>query len=173
MIEDFTDEYRRYKVIGQKALDQLSEPDINRVIGQGNNSVAVIVRHLSGNLVSRFTDFLDTDGEKPWRNRDAEFEDAEYGRAEAQQLWDRGWEVLEGTLGSLSEADLGRRVTIRGQELTVHEALSRSLAHVAYHIGQIVLLGRACQGASWEWISIPRGKSEEYNQSPTMEKKPQ
>ena len=113
MIEDFTDEYRRYKVIGQKALDQLSEPDINRTIGHGNNSVAVIVRHLSGNLVSRFTDFLDADGEKPWRDRDAEFEDAEYSRAEVQQLWDRGWEVLEGTLGSLSEADLERRVTIR------------------------------------------------------------
>lgn len=173
MIEDFTDEYLRYKIIGRKALDQLSDADLNRVIGEGNNSVAVIVRHLGGNLTSRFTDFLETDGEKPWRDRDAEFEHADYDREEVTRRWDSGWEVLEGTLKKLNDADLGRRVTIRGQVFTVHEALSRSLAHVAHHVGQMVLLSRIWKGEAWEWISIPRGKSEEYNRQPTMEKRPQ
>jgi hypothetical protein len=173
MIKDVIDEYRRYKIIGQKALDQLSEGDINRAFGEGTNSAAVIVRHLSGNLLSRFTDFLTSDGEKPWRNRDAEFDQVNYSQAEMNECWARGWDVLEDQLGKLSEADLDRRVTIRGQELSVRQALLRSLAHTAYHVGQIVLLARVCKGEGWEWISIPRGKSEEYNRDPTLERRSQ
>lgn len=173
MIKDIIDEYQRYKMTGQKALDQLSDSDLNRVIGEGNNSVAIIVRHLSGNFISRFTDFLTADGEKPWRNREAEFDFAEYSRAEIYESWSRGWGVLEGQLMTLSEADVEKRVTIRGQELTVEQALLRSLAHTAYHIGQIVLLARILKVENWEWISIPRGKSEEYNRNPTLERRPQ
>lgn len=172
MLKDFIDEYERYKITGQKAISQLSGTELNRVIGEGNNSVAVIARHISGNLISRFTDFLETDGEKPWRNREAEFEHADYSPEEVNDLWARGWEVLERELKKLSDADLERHVTIRGQALTVHEALARSVSHVAYHTGQIVLLARICKGEGWEWITIPRGKSEEYNRQPTMEKGP-
>jgi hypothetical protein len=133
----------------------------------------VIVRHISGNLESRFTDFLSSDGEKPWRDRDAEFAGMNYGRDEIDRLWESGWSVVERELALLSDGDLERRVTIRGQPFTVHEALSRSLAHTAYHVGQIVLLARMLKGSDWKWISIPRGESAQYNQNPTMEKKPE
>lgn len=173
MIKDFVDEYRRYRVIGEKALAQVSDAGLNRVLSPDNNSVAVIVRHVSGNLVSRFTDFLTGDGEKPWRNREAEFEEKEYGRQELERTWADGWRVLEDELAKLADADLERRVRIRGRTLTVHEALARSLSHVAYHVGQIVLLARILSEGEWQWISIPKGKSEDYNQNPDMEKRPQ
>jgi uncharacterized damage-inducible protein DinB len=173
MLKSFSDEYERYKIVGRKAIDQVSDEALNEVAGADGNSIAVIVRHISGNLVSRFTDFLTTDGEKPWRDRDSEFEDTRPARDEIIEMWDRGWRVLESQLSTLSDSDLDRRVEIRGQSLTVHEALSRSLAHAAYHIGQIVLLARILKEGDWQWLSIPRGKSKEYNQNPTMEKKPQ
>jgi uncharacterized damage-inducible protein DinB len=173
MIKDFIDEYLRYKVIGRKAIDQVPDADLNRVVGEDTNSIAVIVRHISGNLESRFTDFLSSDGEKPWRDRDAEFAETKYARAEIDRLWEGGWAVLERELARLSDGDLERRVTIRGQAFTVHEALSRSLAHTAYHVGQIVLLARMLKGNDWKWISIPRGQSDQYNKNPTMEKKPE
>jgi uncharacterized damage-inducible protein DinB len=173
MLKDFSDEYERYKIIGRKAIDQVSDDALNEVMGPDNNSIAVIVRHISGNFVSRFTDFLTTDGEKPWRDRDSEFEDGRHTRQEVNQLWDRGWSVLENQLAALSDADLERQVYIRGHAFTVHEALARSLAHAAYHVGQIVLLARILTGENWSWLTIPKGKSKEYNQNPTMEKKPQ
>lgn len=173
MLKDFSDEYARYKAIGQKAMAQVTDEALNRVIGQDNNSMAIIVRHISGNLISRFTDFLSSDGEKPWRDRDTEFADATYNRQEIDALWGKGWSVLEAELAALSEADLQETVTIRGHPLTVHEALSRSLAHTAYHIGQVVLLARLLADADWQWISVPKGKSKEYNLNPTMEKQPQ
>jgi uncharacterized damage-inducible protein DinB len=173
MIKDFIDEYLRYKIIGRKAIDQVPDADLNRIVGEDANSIAVIVRHISGNLESRFTDFLSGDGEKSWRDRDAEFAEAEYDRSEIDRLWEAGWSVLERELARLSDGDLEGRVTIRGQAFTVHEALSRSLAHTAYHVGQIVLLARILKGNDWEWISIPRGQSKQYNQNPTMEKKPE
>jgi len=172
MLKDFSDEYERYRIIGEKAIAQVSDDSINQVVGEGGNSIAVIVRHISGNLISRFTDFLTSDGEKPWRNRDSEFDQVIYSRKEIVDLWNSGWEVLKNGLSQLNDADLQRQVTIRGQVLTVHEALSRSVAHTAYHIGQIVLLARILKGDEWQWISIPRYKSKEYNQNPTMEKKP-
>lgn len=172
MIKNFVDEYQRYRLLGQKALAQVSDQDLNRVIGEGNNSVAMIVRHISGNLISRFTDFLTSDGEKPWRNREAEFEEKQYGKEEVDRLWARGWDVLESELAKLTDSDLEKRVSIRGQTLTVHEALSRSLAHTASHVGQVVLLARILSHGNWQWLSIPKGKSADYNQNPTMEKKP-
>jgi uncharacterized damage-inducible protein DinB len=173
MLKTFVDEYERYKLIGQKAIDQVSDDGLNQIIGQDNNSIAVIVRHISGNLISRFTDFLTSDGEKPWRHRDAEFEDKHYSRQEITQLWTSGWRRLEDELAKLTDADLENVVQIRGQSLTVHEALARSTAHVAYHVGQIVLLGRILSDGNWQWISIPKGQSEIYNQNPILEKKPE
>lgn len=156
MLRDFIDEYSRYQNTGQKALAQIPDTFLNKPVGEQNNSVAIIVRHVGGNLVSRFTDFLTTDGEKPWRDRDSEFADKSYTRAEIMAIWDKGWSVLNAELAKLTDADLGRIVTIRGQELTVHAALARSVAHTAYHVGQIVLIARMAAGDKWEWITIPR-----------------
>jgi hypothetical protein len=173
MLKDFVDEFERYRLIGSKALDQMSDEGLNRVVAPGINSAAMIVRHLSGNLLSRFTDFLTSDGEKSWRDRDAEFEERPYSRAEMTDWWNKGWGLLLVELAKLAEADMNKTVTIRGQVFTVHEALARSVTHVSYHVGQIVVLARIMQGDHWQWNSVPKGKSKEYNQNPTQEKKPQ
>jgi Protein of unknown function (DUF1572) len=172
VIESFQTELARYRSIGQKALAQIPDGALDRVPTPDGNSVAVIVRHLSGNMKSRFTDFLTTDGEKPWRQRDREFEEWHPTRAELETAWNEGWAVLEGALAGLSDSHLQRQVTIRGQNLTVHDALSRALGHIAYHVGQIVLLARIHAEGGWDWISIPKGGSAAYNANPTKEKGP-
>ncbi len=172
MLKDFIDEFLRYKLAGQKAIAQLSAADLNKIPGAEMNSIAMIVRHISGNLASRFTDFLSSDGEKSWRNREEEFAQVEYDQEQIMQLWESGWQVLESELAKLSDEDLSRVVTIRGQALTVHQALLRSLAHISNHVGQIILLARMQAQENWDWVSIPRGKSADYNQNPTMEKRP-
>jgi len=171
LIRDFIDEYARYRRIGDKAIAQVADNDLNKVLSADNNSVAVIVRHISGNLISRFADFLTSDGEKPWRDRDSEFEDVMYDRQSVAQMWADGWQVLESELSNLPDDLLHENVYIRGNPLTVHEALCRSLAHVSYHVGQIVFLARVLNEGNWQWISIPRGQSGEYNKKPTKEKK--
>src|SRR3954471_8104605 len=120
MISDFVDEYRRYRLIGEKAIAQVSDDALNALPQADANSIAMIVRHVGGKLASRFTGFLTEDGEKPWRERDAEFETRDYTRAEVQEWWARGWDVLERELGALGDGDLARAVRIRGQSLTVH-----------------------------------------------------
>jgi hypothetical protein len=171
IIQDYLDEYARYKAIGEKALEQMPDAALNRHFGQDGNSAAVIVRHVSGNFLSRFTDFMTADGEKPWRKRDEEFEVRDYTRKETMERWTEGWAVLEKEVGALQGGDLAKTVRIRSKELTVNEAIARSLAHVAYHVGQIVVLARInCEG-EWKWITIPRGKSEQYNQNPTFERR--
>ena len=172
MIKNFIDEFLRYKLKGQKAITQLSAADLNKIPGHEMNSIAMIVRHISGNLASRFTDFLTSDGEKSWRNREEEFAQVEYDQEQIMQLWESGWQVLENGLAKLSDEDLSREVIIRGQALTVHQALLRSLAHISNHVGQIILLARMQAQEDWDWVSIPRGKSADYNQNPTMEKRP-
>jgi hypothetical protein len=132
----------------------------------------MLVRHLAGNFRSRFTDFLTSDGEKPSRDRDDEFADGPFTRAEIDEAWAAGWKVLEDTLEDMGEDDLSSSVRIRGQELSVHAALSRSLAHAAMHVGQIVLLARMVASDEWKWITIPKGQSKQYNQNPSMEKLP-
>lgn len=171
-VQDFTDEYARYRAIGEKALAQVSDDGLNRVVAPNGNSIAMLVRHLGGNLQSRFTNFLTEDGEKPWRDRDAEFADRTYTRSEMDDQWTAGWKALEQALDDVGEDDLQSTVKIRGQVHTVHEALCRSLAHAAMHVGQIVLLARIVATDEWKWISIPKGKSQEYNQNPSMEKRP-
>ncbi|HTK50148.1 MAG TPA: DUF1572 family protein [Gemmatimonadaceae bacterium] len=172
LIEDFRSEYARYRELADKALAQMPDAELNRVPSPEGNSAAMIVRHVSGNLVSRFTNFLVEDGEKPDRDRESEFEERPYERAELERLWRRGFAVVDDALAPLTDADLSRTVTIRGQPLTVHAALARSVAHTAYHVGQIVLLARMSAESPWQSLSIPRGKSAAYDASPTREKRP-
>lgn len=172
LIKDLVDEYARYRSIGERAIQQVPDESLNSVLGADNNSIAVIVRHISGNLVSRFTDFLNSDGEKPWRDRDSEFQDRHYDRRDVERLWAEGWAVLEAQLSELTDEQMQNQVYIRGQAWTIHAALCRSLAHVAYHVGQIVLLARILNDGNWKWLSIPKGQSGEYNMNPTKERKP-
>lgn len=163
-------EYRRYKALGDSTLSQLDDEALCRVPGKESNSVTTVLWHVAGNLESRFTDFLTSDGEKPWRDRDAEFEPRVVSGEDAMAKWNRGWAVVLDALGHLSDADLARRVSVRGQPLSVAEALARSLAHTAYHVGQIVFLGKMWREAEWRCLSIPRGASRAYNANPRNEK---
>ncbi|HEX4946155.1 MAG TPA: DUF1572 family protein [Blastocatellia bacterium] len=156
MLTAYATELAKYKKLGEQTMAQLSEAALNHVPAADANSIAMIVRHLHGNLCSRFTDFLTTDGEKPGRNRGLEFSCTAYTRAEVEQYWAEGWAQLESVLSALTADDLHRIVTIKGKAMTANDALCRALAHMAYHVGQIVLLGRIAQGASWQYLSTPR-----------------
>src|SRR4029078_12245523 len=128
------------------------------------NAIAIIVKHMAGNMRSRWTDFLTSDGEKPDRNRESEFEDAPATREALMQLWDQGWALVFGALEPLSDADLGRTVTIRGEAHSVMQAINRQVAHYAHHVGQIVMLAKHFAGGRWESLSVPRNRSAEFNQ---------
>lgn len=170
IIAPIKSEYQRYKALAEAAIAQVRDADLHKVVGEENNSIAVIMNHISGNLKSRFTNFLTEDGEKPWRNRDEEFEEKGEDRAALFKKWEEAWKTLFHELEALQASDLSKLVRIRGKELTVSEALQRSLAHAAYHAGQIVLLARIHTGKNWKSLSIPRGKSQEYNLNPTKER---
>ncbi len=163
MIADFQKEYQRYRHTGERSLAQMSDEALNHIPAPDGNSAAMIVRHIGGNLKSRFTDFLTSDGEKDWRNRDDEFRDGPFSRNEVDEIWRAGWSALEQALAGLTDESLERIVHIRGEALTVHAALCRSTTHVAYHVGQLVILAREAAEGSWQWISIPKGQSAEYN----------
>lgn len=152
------------KDLGGRAINQLSDDDIHWKLNVASNSVAVIVKHLSGNMVSRWTDFLTSDGEKPYRNRDQEFEDNIPSKQELSSIWEMGWNTLFDTLNGLKGQDLLKSVTIRGESHTVLEAIERQMAHYAYHIGQIVFIGKQIKGEHWVSLNIPKGKSKEYVQ---------
>ncbi len=172
-LEAILNEFNRYRTLAEKSIARLDEERLNRVPGDSTNSVAMLVRHLGGNLRSRFTNFLSEDGEKPWRNRDDEFAQRTYSREEIDEIWSTGWRALEDALNQLSQDDLDRTVQIRSVPLTIHEALARSVSHVAYHVGQIVLITRLLtRPDDWESLSIPPGKSVAYNADPVREKKP-
>jgi uncharacterized damage-inducible protein DinB len=170
MVNDFLLEYDRYRALGERAIAQVSDAALNRVPSPDGNSIGMIVRHVSGNLASRFTDFLTSDGEKPWRDRETEFAERSFTRVEVERMWADGFEVVRKTLDGLTDADLSRKVAIRGQPLTVHAALCRSIAHMASHVGQIVLLARELADRPWQSLSIPRGGSAAYNAAPTRER---
>jgi uncharacterized damage-inducible protein DinB len=170
IVESIRGEFVRYKALAEAAFAQMSDPDLSTEGQNGGNSIAVICWHISGNLRSRFTDFLTSDGEKPWRQREEEFERRTVERAELLEKWNAGWTALLTTLDALTDADLQSTVTVRRQAVLVHEALHRSLAHLAYHVGQIIYLSKALRGAGWTYLSIPPGKSEAYNQNPTGER---
>jgi hypothetical protein len=172
LIEDLRNEFQRYKLLIEKALAQVPDESLNRVVAPGCNSIAMIVRHLNGNLTSRLSEFLTTDGEKVWRDRDTEFLERSYARDELEELWRKAWLVVDQTLGSLTDADMQKKVTIRQEEWPVHGALCRLSAHLSYHAGQIVLLSRMFCEKDWHWLSVPKGKSKEYMSRPAQDRKP-
>ncbi|MCB0761071.1 MAG: DUF1572 family protein [Flavobacteriales bacterium] len=157
-----------YKSLGEKAFEQVSPNRINWYFHNDSNSIAIIVKHMSGNLKSRFTDFLSSDGEKTWRHRDEEFVDDIIDAEQMRAVWESGWKVLFDTLDSLTPADMDKTVIIRGEEHTVVEALNRQLTHHAYHVGQIVFLSKML-ATDWHSLSIPKGGSAAFNSS--MEEK--
>ena len=164
-LKDSLDVFRYYKTLAERAMAQCNETQLFESIDLEANSIAIIVKHMTGNMHSRWRDFLTTDGEKPDRNRDTEFEDAPKTRAELMGLWERGWKILFGALEPLTDADLGRTVTIRTEPHSVTQAINRQIAHYSYHIGQIVFLARhfAAQSGEWKSLTIPRKKSAEFN----------
>lgn len=159
-LRDIARTYRNYKALGERAMAQVSDADLHTLIDPDSNSIAIIVKHLAGNLRSRFSDFLTTDGEKPTRNRDAEFEMADQAsRAEMMQWWESSWKVTLDTIDALTPEDLDRTVYIRKEAFLVVESLNRLVTHTAYHVGQIVFLAKHLAGSKWTSLSIPKGRS--------------
>src|SRR4051794_3043989 len=153
------------KRLADRAVAQVTDDKLHTALDANTNSIAVIMKHVAGNLLSRWTDFLTTDGEKPWRNRDGEFVDAMGSRAELLELWERGWACLLQSLRSLKPAELEKTVLIRGEPHTVPLALERSLGHTCYHIGQIVQVARIHAGERWTTLTIHKGGSEQFNKA--------
>src|SRR5882762_6359371 len=163
-LEDSIASLRAYKKLAEKALDQLSDDEFFVTLDEEGNSVAVIMKHMAGNMFSRWTDFLTTDGEKPNRNRDLEFLiEATTSKKDVLEYWQRGWQCVFDALEPLRAEDLGRKVLIRGEEHTVIQAINRQLMHYANHIGQIVFLAKHFRSTEWKSLSIPRNRSGEFN----------
>jgi hypothetical protein len=156
-------EFARYKALGLKSIQALSDQELNRNVNEAN-SIAVIVKHLHGNMKSRWTHLFTEDGEKPDRDRDGEFEDAALSKADVLKRYTEGWAFLENALSGLQAADFARPVIIRKEPLTLVEAIHRQVSHYAYHVGQIVILAKQFQGSAWQSLSIPKGKSREHSQ---------
>ena len=160
-----------YQGLGERAIAQVKDEDLHRALGEDANSISVIMRHIAGNARSRFSDFLTSDGEKPWRDREGEFTEKAATREDLLDDWSGGWSCLFSAMDALTEADLERIIHIRNEGHTVQEALHRQLAHYGYHVGQIVVLARAFVGSAWVSLSIPRGKSQAFNAEKFTEEK--
>ncbi len=156
--------FQSYKSLGERALSQTSEEALSLSVTSESNSIAVIIQHLHGNMLSRWTDMLSTDGEKEWRDRDAEFEPVRRSRAELMDLWNKGWECLFSSFDALQEEDLPRIILIRSEKHTVVEAIQRQLGHTAYHVGQIVYLAKMFSMGTWQTLSVAKGASKQFNE---------
>jgi len=154
-----------YKDLGDKAFEQLDEKDLHFRPNDESNSIAIIVQHMTGNMLSRFTNFLTEDGEKEWRQRDDEFEIHHYSKQQVIDLWEKGWKCFLDTLDSLTEDDLLKTIYIRKEALTVIDAINRQLAHYPHHIGQILFIGKMIKGEKWKSLSIPKNQSIQFNQA--------
>ena len=163
IVKSMEEEYLRYKKLGEGALAQVGDADLSKEPPGNGNSLAALVWHISGNLESRFTDFRTSDGEKPWRDRDEEFVLRSVTKSALLEKWERGWRALLAAISELTDADLLQTVTIRRQQLRIDQALQRSLAHTAYHIGQIVFLAKQIRSGGWRCLSIPLGGSAAHN----------
>ncbi|HKQ88053.1 MAG TPA: DUF1572 family protein [Candidatus Acidoferrales bacterium] len=165
-VRDSLELLKHYKRLAERALEQAPDETFNATLDAESNSIAVIVKHLAGNMRSRFTDFLASDGEKPDRNRDGEFEAPPQTRAETMALWEAGWKCVFDAIAPLTDEDLSRTVKIRGEAHSVMQAINRQVAHYSYHIGQIVFLAKhfAAAGSGWTAVTIPRGKSGDFTQ---------
>jgi hypothetical protein len=160
---DALESFRSYKKLAERAIEQVSDEEFFALLDPEANSIAVVVKHIAGNLVSRWSDFLTTDGEKPTRDRDTEFEIIADTRESLMEFWERGWTTLFDSIEPLTLEDFSRTVTIRGQEHSIVEAINRQLTHYAYHVGQIVLLAKHFKSAEWKTLSVPKNKSAEFN----------
>ncbi|MBS1797080.1 MAG: DUF1572 family protein [Acidobacteria bacterium] len=160
---DTLDAFRNYKRLAERALEQVTDEEYFRALDEESNSLAVVVKHIGGNLRSRWTDFLTSDGEKPDRDRDSEFIAESDTRASLTDLWETGWNALFAALAALTVADFAKTVTIRGEAFSVVKAINRSLAHTAYHVGQITFLAKHFRAKDWKTLSVPRGQSNEFN----------
>jgi len=163
-IQDVAKRFKVYKDLGDKTFEQLEDKDFFFTPSQASNSIALIVQHLHGNMMSRFTNFLTEDGEKPWRKRDAEFEQSTASGQEIISLWNQGWDCVLNTINSLQPSDLNKTIYIRTEPLIVYDALLRQLAHYPYHVGQIVLIGKMIKDDKWQSLSIPKNESNAFNE---------
>jgi uncharacterized damage-inducible protein DinB len=162
-LEDSISLFRYYKQLAERAMEQLSDEQLFASLDEEMNSVAIIAKHMAGNMRSRWTDFLSSDGEKPNRNRDGEFVEPPRNRAELMKMWKQGWDWVFAALEPLSDADLERKVTIRGEPHSVMQAINRQIAHYAHHVGQIVFLAKHFKGRDWKSLSVPKNRSAEFN----------
>jgi len=157
-------EFQRYKTLGDKTFAQLSDTDIHWVNSEYDNCVAIIVKHMVGNMLSRWTNFFTEDGEKTWRDRETEFVNSYHSKSEMIQSWEKGWKCLFTALESIDSHNFDSEIKIRGEAHTIFEAVNRQLAHYANHVGQIVYIGRMIKGQIWVSLSIPKGKSTDFNE---------
>jgi hypothetical protein len=156
-------QFEYYKSLGDKTIEQLTFLELKKEFAKDSNSISIIVKHLAGNMLSRWTHFLTEDGEKEWRKRDEEFEDTFISKIEVLDEWNKGWDCLFDAIRPLSKTDLEDIIYIRNQGHTVTEAINRQMMHYAYHVGQMVFLGKLLKGKNWQSLSISKGKSEDYN----------
>src|SRR5713226_3497668 len=162
-LKDSIDLFQYYKKLAERAMAQCPDKALFTTLDAESNSIAIIVKHMAGNMRSRWTDFLTTDGEKPDRHRDTEFEEPPKTRAELMELWERGWKYVFDALQPLTDADLTRTITIRTEPHSVTQAINRQVAHYSYHVGQIVYLARHAAGDKWQSLTVPKKKSAEFN----------
>ena len=162
-LSDAIQSFRNYKKLAERALAQISDEEFFRQIDEESNSIAIIVKHIAGNLKSRWTDFLTSDGEKDFRNRDSEFIADGDKRESLLRFWEEGWQILFDELGALKADDFSKTITIRQQSHTVCEAINRQLTHYAYHIGQITFLAKHFRSSDWKTLSVPKNKSAQFN----------
>ena len=162
-LEDSLTLFHYYKKLAERAMEQVTDEQLLALLDDESNSIAIIIKHLAGNMRSRWMDFLTSDGEKPDRNRDSEFEDPPATREALMKLWEQGWNYLFTALEPLSEPDLDRRITIRGEAHSVMQAINRQIGHYAYHCGQIVFLAKHLRHQHWKSLTVPRGKSTDFN----------
>ena len=170
-IKDIHKRLRYYKELGDKSFEQLDEKDFFYQPSAESNSIAIIVQHLLGNMLSRFTDFLTEDGEKPWRKRDAEFEMMDITKADVISFWNNGWACVFNAVENLKPGDLTKTIYIRTEPLQVYDALLRQLAHYPYHVGQIVFIAKMIKDREWKTLSIAKGKSNAFNEQMKQENK--
>jgi hypothetical protein len=162
-LESVKKQFEYYKMLGEKTFEQIPEEKLFWQLNEESNSISMIVKHLNGNMLSRWTDFLTSDGEKEWRKRDEEFDNDIKTKIELLSKWNEGWECLFNAINGLTEKDLEKEIYIRNMGHSISEAINRQLAHYPYHIGQIVFIGKIIQNKNWNSLSIPKGKSKEYN----------
>ena len=162
-LESITKQFEYYKMLGEKTFEQISEEKLFWKLNEESNSISMIVKHLNGNMLSRWTDFLNSDGEKEWRKRDEEFDNNIRTKKELLSKWNEGWKCLFSAINPLTENDLEKEIYIRNMGHSIVEAINRQIAHYSYHIGQIVFIGKVIQNENWNSLSIPKGESKEYN----------